>query len=44
MRERVDYGGTDTEAGKGAGTRHEMYLGDIVPVLVVFLQFVVNET
>ena len=43
MGEGVDDAGTDTEAGKRAGTRHKSDFADVAPGLVVSGELVVNK-
>ena len=43
MSESVDDGGSDSEAGEGAGTGHVGDFGEVVPGFAVFLELVVDE-
>lgn len=43
MRQGVDNGGADTEAGEGAGSRHEGDFGKVLEVFAIFLKFIVKE-
>ena len=42
--ESVDDSGANTEARKGAWTRHEGEFGEICPSFAVFFEFVLDET
>lgn len=41
--ESIDDTSTNAKTSKGAGARHEGDLGDVMPSLVMFGEFVVNE-
>ncbi len=43
MSESVDYGGANAKSGEGAGARHKSDFGEVLPISVVFLQFVMNK-
>lgn len=43
MGEGVNHGGADAEAGERAGAGHEFDFGDVLPSLVIVVEFVFNK-
>ena len=42
MGEGVDNGGADAKTSERAWARHEGNLGDVLPIVVVFLEFIME--
>lgn len=43
MGESVYYAGADTKTGEGTGAGHKDYFSDVLPSVIVFVEFVFDE-